>query len=409
MKNYVIIGNSIAATGAVEGIRSVDREGSITIVTDEETAAYSRPLISYLLLGKTTWEKMAYREPDFYDKNGCKVIKGRAAKIDASKKTVLLEDGSTIEYGALLCATGSRPFVPPVKGLDTVKKKFTFFGISDARALEKAVSKKTKVLIVGAGLIGLKCAEGIYERAGGITVIDLAPKALSSILDDDASAMVKSHLESRGIKLMLSESVKEFSESTALLESGKKLGFDVLVMAVGVRPETGLVKDAGGAAGRGITINERCETSLRDIYAAGDCTESMDVSSGQIRIMALLPNAYMQGECAGINMAGGDAEFTNAIPLNSIGLFGMRIMTAGSYTGNTYTGSGSGYKKLFYEDDVLKGFILIDNTDKAGIYTSLIRERTPLSSIDFGLVCSDPGLMAFTARYREDKLGGNAR
>ncbi len=410
MKRYVIIGNSAAAIGAVEGIRSTDTDGSITIITDEELTAYSRPLISYLLLGRTTEEKMAYRSPDFYERNGCTLVKGKASTIDAPAKTVRMEDGRAYPYDKLLCAAGSRPFVPPVKGLDTVKKQFTFFSLADAHALENELCKQTRVLIVGAGLIGLKCAEGIYGRVSDITVIDLAPKVLSSILDEDASAMVKTHLEGKGIKFLLSESVREFSGNTAFLESGGRLDFDVLVMAVGVRPNTELVKAAGGAAGRGITINERCETSLNSVYAAGDCTESMDISSGGVRIMALLPNAYMQGECAGINMAGGSMEFTKAIPMNSIGLLGLHIMTAGSYAGDAYMRTGNGsYKKLFYADDLLKGFILIGETDKAGIYTSLIRERTPLSSIDFELICERPGLMAFATQQRKEKLGGESK
>ncbi len=263
-------------------------------------------------------------------------------------------------------------------------------------------------MIVGAGLIGLKCAEGISGRVALITVIDLAPRILSSILDDDGAAMVQSHLESRGVKFRLSASTKKFEGNTAVLDNGDRIDFDVLVLAVGVRPNTAILKDIA-QIDRGIVVNEKSQTTAADIYAAGDCTQTTDASSGQSKIMALLPNAYMQGECAGINMAGGEAAFNKAIPMNAIGFFGLHIVTAGNYTGDVYSGGGKGdYKKLFYSDNKLNGYILIGNVEKAGIYTSLIRERTPLDSIDFALVCEKPGLMAFTKEDRKIKLGGVA-
>jgi NAD(P)H-nitrite reductase large subunit len=123
--------------------------------------------------------------------------------------------------------------------------------------------------------------------------------------------------------------------------------------------------------------------------------------------MALLPNAYMQGECAGVNMAGGDRRFDKAIPMNAVGFFGLHCITAGNYTGDVYAASEKGtYKRLFYSDNRLNGYILIGDIEKAGIYTSLIRERTPLDTIDFALVCEKPGLMAFTKEDRRAKLGG---
>ena len=114
MKKYVIIGNGTAAAGCVEGIRSIDKECEITVISAENHPVYCRPLISYYLEGKTDVERMKYRPDDFYEKNGCKVLSGREAKrIDAKNKKVTLDDGETIEYDALCSATGSSPFVPP--------------------------------------------------------------------------------------------------------------------------------------------------------------------------------------------------------------------------------------------------------------------------------------------------------
>jgi NAD(P)H-nitrite reductase large subunit len=409
---YVIIGNSAAGIGAVEGIRQIDKEGEITIITDEKYHTYSRPLISYLLLGKTDEEKMKYRGGSFYKDNKCTLMSGvSVTAIDAAKKQVALSGGMqqslrTLPYDKLLVGTGSSAFVPPFEGLDTVKDKFTFMSLDDAKKLEKALAADKRVLIIGAGLIGLKCAEGIAKRVAHITVVDLAPRILSSILDEEGAKIVQKHIESKGIEFKLGASVKTFDKTQAIFESGEKVAFDVLVLAVGVRPNTALLKDIA-KIDRGIIVNNKSKTSAPDIFAAGDCTQTLDVSSGQNKIMALLPNAYMQGECAGITMAGGEKEFDQAIPMNAIGFFGLHMITAGNYTGETYSAIKDGnYKRLFYSDNKLNGYIIIGNVEKAGIYTSLIRERTPLDTIDFSLVCERPGLMAFTKEARAEKLGG---
>jgi len=404
---YVIIGNSAAAVGTIEGIRQVDREGEILLIASEPYHTYSRPLISYLLGGKTTRQKMKYRPDAFYEKNGVTPLLGRTvACIHPEEKTVVLEDGETIGYDKLMVATGSRPFIPPMEGLEKVRTH-TFMSLDDAKALEQGLGRDKKTLIIGAGLIGLKCAEGIYEKVAGITVVDLANRILPSILDEQGSAMVQKHIEAKGVRFILSDSVQRLEAKHAVLKSGGQLDFDVLVMAVGVRPNVELIRNAGGQAGRGVVIDDHCRTSLPGVYSAGDCCESHDITCGEKRILALLPNAYMQGECAGVNMAGAEKVFDKAIPMNAIGFFGLHMITAGSYEGECYLHEAEGeYKKLFYQDGLLKGYILIGNVERAGIYTSLIRERTPLNSIDFELIKEKPQLMAFSTKERVQKLGG---
>lgn len=413
MKQYVIIGNGVAAAGCIEGIRSVDAEGKITVVSEEDRAVYCRPLISYYLEGKTDLERMKYRGDDYYETMGCEVLYGKkAAAIDQTAKTVTLDDASVLPYDAVCVAAGSSPFVPQFAGLDTVEKKFTFMTVDDTLALEAAVTPDSRVLIIGAGLIGLKCAEGLQERVGSITVCDLADRVLSSILDAECAAVMQQRLEEHGIEFLLSDSAERFDGSTAVMKSGKTVGFDVLVLAIGVRANTSLVSAAGGEVNRGILINDRMETTIPGVYAAGDCTEGMDISCGQRRVLALLPNAYMQGRCAGANMAGGDAVFDQGIPMNSIGFFGLHAMTAGSYYGEAdggemYEERGEGtLKRLFTRDGYLTGFILIGKVDRAGIYTSLIRNKTPLDTVDFELLKKIPASSAFSSEIRRKEFGG---
>ena len=406
---YVIIGNSAAGIGAVEGIRQVDKHGEITIVSSEPHHTYSRPLISYLLLGKTSEEKMRYRGDQFYADNNCKLLAGvSVTKIDSAKKHVSLSNGENLPYDRLMVATGSSAFVPTFEGLEGVTSSHTFMSLDDAHGLANALGTSKRVLIVGAGLIGLKCAEGILDKVQSITIVDLAPRVLSSILDGSGAARIQEHLEKKGISFKLSAGVERFEGNKAVLSNGETEEFDILVLAVGVKPNTYLLNDIANI-GRGIIVDSRSKTSVPDIYAAGDCTQTIDVVSGQEKIMALLPNAYMQGEVAGINMAGGNKKFDKAIAMNAIGFFGLHMLTAGSYSGEVYEKSDKDYsKRLFYSNNKLNGFILIGDIDRAGIYTSLIRERTPLDSIDFPLICEQAGLMAFSREHRDARLGGDA-
>lgn len=407
---YVIIGNSAAAIGTVQGIRQVDKIGQIVIISDEEYHTYSRPLISYWLKGDVTEENMRYRDEDFYEKNDVDTLFGtKVTKINPSAKTVTIENGNEISYDKLMVATGSKPFIPPMEGLEKVAKKFTFMTFDSAKAVKETVTEGAKVLIVGAGLIGLKAAEALEHYGADMTVIDLADRILPSILDEDASAIMQKHIESKGVKFILGTSVKEFSENSALLNNGNTVEFDMVILAVGVRPNTELIAEAGGTVNRGIVTDQKqAVNGLKDVYAAGDCTESLDITTGQQKILALLPNAFMQGEIAGQNMAGKEMYYLNAIPMNAIGFFGLHIITAGSYDGDAFTetDSAENYKKLVTKDNELKGFILMGDVKRAGIYTYMIKWHMPIDECDFETLKTKPQLMAFSREYRNEKLAG---
>jgi len=409
MSEYLIIGNGTAAAGCIEGIRSIDSESSITVVSAEKHHVYSRPLISYLLEGRTDREKMRYRPLDFYERNKVRLIFARAVKCDPKKQTVVLDSKEKLRYDKLCLCTGSSPFVPRFEGLETVKNKFPFMTLDDADALEKVLDKDARVLIVGAGLIGLKCAEGISGRVGSITVCDLADRVLSSILDSECAGYMQRELENHGVSFMLGDTAVRFEKDKAFMKSGAEVGFDILVLAVGVRAETELAKQAGCEVDRGIIIGTDMRTGTDNIFAAGDCSQGLDSSTGQNRVLAILPNAYMQGHCAGINMAGGSAVFDNAVPMNSIGFFGLHCATAGSYPEGSEIfeeRSEGGIKRLYIKDSRLCGYMLIGNVNRAGIYTSLVREKTVLDEENMDKLKNIPSLSIFSQNIRRKKLGG---
>ena len=408
---YVIIGNGPAAVSCIDGVRSIDKDGSITVISKEPHPAYFRPLISYYLEGKSKAENIFCRSSDFYEKNGCEVVNGEVIAIDKDKQTVSLKDGEQIAYDKLCVCTGSSPFVPPMKGLEGVENQFTFLTIDDSYAIENAIDENSRVLIIGAGLIGLKCAEGLRDRVGSVTVCDLAPRVLSSILDDECAAIVQKHLESCGIAFSLADTADHFDGNIAFMKNGGAIPFDVLVLALGVRPNIGFFKDAGGDCGRAIIVNNAMQTSIENIYAAGDCVEQYDISFGDKRVMALLPNANLGGRTAGENMAGGESLFDNAVPMNSIGFWGLHMMTAGTYANDggaemiEEKGENS-VKRFFIKDNKLIGFIIIGNVRSAGIYTNLVRNQTDLSELDFDSLIKNPNLLPFSEKTRRKTLGG---
>lgn len=408
MLKYVIIGNSAAGIGCVEGIRSVDSGGEIVIFSDEPYHTYSRPLISYYLQGKTDLPKIAYRPDDFYTANNVRLECGvKVTAIDAERRRIVLDSGASESYDKLLLATGSRAAIPPIEGIESVARRFTFLTLDDAKALKNIVTPQSRVLIIGAGLIGLKCAEGLSAAGCGITVTDIAGRVLPAALDEGGASMVRRHMEQQGIRFLLNDSITKIEDNRATFAGGERIDFDILVVAAGVLPNTQMMCALGCDAQRGIRVDSSSETEIPGIYAAGDCARCRDISSEQEKIMAILPNAYLQGEAAGVNMAGGTKVFDTPIPMNAVTLMGLRVISAGTFTGEAHdAGVDGAYKRLFVEDNLLKGYIMVGQVERAGIYTSLITGKVPLDTIDFDLMKERPQLMAFSRGGRQKMLGG---
>lgn len=402
--DYVIIGNSVAAVGCIEGLRKCDKKGRITVIADEPHHVYSRPLISYYLAGKVSPDNMVYRKKDFYEKLAVETKFGKkAVAVDPSSKTVTLDSGETVKYDKLLIATGSSPFVPPTEGLKDQDNFFTFLKYDDALGIEKWISKTANVVVVGAGLIGLKAAEGIAPVAGSVHVVEMAPRVLPMILDDAAAAPIQKRIEENGVVFHLGMTVAKVVGEThierVVLKDGTELPCDVLVMGVGVRPNVAEAKAAGVDVNRGIVVDGSMRTNVADIWAAGDVTEGVDTVTGERKIMALWPNAYAQGRAAGYDMAGKTDDFTGVFPMNAVGFFGLSVITAGVQGGEgtellaKYDEKTGASKRFFVRDDKLVGMILVGDVDRAGIYTYLLSERIPLSSLEGKLTDDGFGLM----------------
>lgn len=413
--SYVIIGNSVAAVGAIEAIRKVDKEIRITVISDEPYSVYSRPLISEYLAGQLDEDEMDYRELDFYEKNGVTTMFGKkVAAIDSTKKSVKLDDGEEVAYSKLLIATGGTPFIPPMKGLDK-DKIFTFIKLDDAKKIDVLVPELKHVVVIGAGLIGLKAAESLHHRNTKVTVVELANRVMATVLDVDAGRIVQDALKGAGINIITENTVDEIlgdKEANGVkLKDGQVIDCDAVIVAIGVVPNAAFAKESGVEVNRGIVTDNHMKTNLTDVYAAGDVTEGPDYLNGGNRVIPIWPNAYIQGKIAGFNMAGVPREFIGGLALNSIELFGVPVVTVGLSNIDSddleilTKIDGGNYRKIVLRGSTVVGAVFVGRIDRAGIVTGLIRDQIDISAMRDRLLADDFGYIDFPVELRKERLG----
>ncbi len=416
---YVIIGNSAAAIGGVEGIRRVDPEGEIILISKEPYATYSRPLISYFLAGQVDARHMAYRPASFYRDTGVTALLGReAARVDTEASRVILADGEAVSYDRLLIATGGVPFVPPIEGADAGGVT-TFTTWDDAKALKRLAPSLKKVVILGGGLIGVKAMEGLQAHGIDITVVELMDRILGLVLDKTASGILEKKLVQEGVTLRKGTTIRKIVPGgdgkvrEVLLENGESLEADHLIIAIGVRPNLRVAADTPIACGRGILVDDAMRTNVPHVYAAGDVAEATELLSGEKRVIPILPNAYRQGKIAGMAMAGQESAYLGGLVMNSVEVGGIPAISAGLMNPPEEAGyevkrfldkKNNVYRKMVLKDDRLIGFILIGAVDRAGIYTGLIRERIDVGPFKRRLLESDFGVIDFPRDLRSYKL-----
>ena len=423
---YLIIGNSAAAVGAVEAIRRNDKGNFITIISDEPHHVYSRPLISYLLAGHTKEDKMYYRDENFYKENNVEtVFNKRVTGVDTKKKQVILDNkgqvargkGQAIEYDKLLIATGGTPFVPPIKGKDR-KNVYTFTKWSDAAEILKVSKNVKKAVVIGAGMIGLKAIEGLNAIGIDVTVVELAPEVLSRALDKDASRIVQRKMEEAGVEVITNNEVVEITgkgnvATGVVLRDKKKIKCDLVIVAIGVIPNIGFIKDSGIKINRGIVVDERMETNLKGIYAAGDVAEALNMLTNEKMPIPIWPLAYRQGGIAGDNMSGGSQVYKGGFPMNSIEFPGVPTISIGiieprgeGYESIIKNDAANGnYKRIIIKNERLVGAILVgDDVDRAGILTGLIKEQTLVTAFKDKLLDRNFGFVHTSREHRRVKL-----
>jgi len=343
-KKIVIIGCGTAGTMAAIQARKINRNAKIWIVSKEKYPEYSRCGLPYVVSGVIKDINSLIIHPiDFYEKT-LKVnlmLNTEALKIDTSSKTVAIKNLTTskedeLEYDSLILATGAKPVELPIKGINNKKGVFSIRTINDVESLLfhlKNISSKL-IVIVGAGLIGMEMAEALSLKGYKVLIVEILPEILSAMLDQDMAAIVHKKAEENGIKILTNTTLDEVigdEKVRAVMIKGEKISTETIIVAARVKPEVELAKEAGISIGEfgGIKVNEYLQTSIENIYAAGDCIETFDLASGRSFPIQLATTAARQGIIAGTNAAGGLRKYSGSTGVTTTKLFGLEIGTAG--------------------------------------------------------------------------------
>jgi len=412
---YLIIGNSAGGIGAVEAIREADETGSIIIVSDEPYPAYSRPLISEHLAEGCSLERMRYRPADFYERNGISTVLGqKAVSLDLAKRTLTLESGKMISWQKLLLSTGGLPIVPPTEGAGR-EGIFTFTTLDDARAIGRYLEKTDRVVVIGGGLIGVSVTEALVKRGAQVTIVEMKDRVLNTILDEEVSALEDSALRQADVDIITGHIVAEINGRGkrvhgVTLDDGSRLPCGMVIIAIGVRPRTELVKGTAIKVNRGIVVDHHMTTFHPDVYACGDVAEAFDITYGECRLTPIWPNAYIGGRTAGFNMAGQPTEYPGGMAMNSLNYFGLNVVSAGvvtppneSYEVITARKDGT-YRKVVLKNGGVVGLLFVGDIEKSGIIQGLIRNQINVDDFKQALVADDFGLASLPGEMWRPEL-----
>lgn len=391
--HYVIVGGSAAGINAIEAIRSEDKEGKITLISDEKFSLYSRCLITYFLAGTLAEDKLKYRSSDFYEKERVDALLGvRAKRLLPEKRKLILDNGKEITYDKLLIATGASPKMVEVPGSD----KQGILGLRtyhDAKLINGRLDKVKKVSILGGGLIGLRAAYSLHARNKEVKVIVKSNQVLSQMLDRGAANFIRKKIEQKGIQVMTGLAAVEFlggKEVTGVvLDDGRRVDCELVVVGKGVRPNLELVKGTEIKTDYGIIVDDHLQTNLPNIYAAGDVAQAKDLITGQSTINALWPCAVAQGRVAGLNMAGKKLKYDGSLAMNSVEFFGLPVISMGitrpkekEYEQLVKEDEKNFvYKKVVLRKNRLQGIILVNRIEQAGVIGILMRKKVDVSPI----------------------------
>lgn len=383
---YVILGAGPAGVIAAENLRKADPEGHVTLVGGEAEPPYSRMAIPYVLTGKIEPQGTYLRKDDgHYDTLGIEYVQGLASKVDPDNGTVTMNDGHQIGYDKLLIATGATPITPPVPGLD-LEGVHHCWTLQDAEYIAARAQKGSNVVLMGAGFIGCIILESLVERGVNLTVVEAEDRMISKMMDATGGDMLKRWVEERGVKLMTSTKVTGVADAggglTVSTDKAGDLSADLVVVSVGVKPNTDFLQGCGVEIATGIKVDDRLQTSVEGIYAAGDVAEGPDFGGG-FQVHAVQPTSAEHGRIAALNMTGADAKYRGSLIMNVLDTLGLISASFGHWMGEEDMAvmidhDHHRYTKLAFHEDHLVGALSLGRTDHIGVLRGLIQSRVKL-------------------------------
>ncbi|HET8542557.1 MAG TPA: FAD-dependent oxidoreductase [Anaeromyxobacter sp.] len=389
---HVILGNGPAGVIAAEIIRKHAPADEIVLVGAEPGPPYSRMAIPYLLTGKIdetgTWLR---KEPEHFDRLGIRMKAGRARAVDAGKRTVAFEDGGELGFDRLLVATGSTPVRPPIPGLDLPQVQ-PCWTLEDARRIMALARPGARVVQLGAGFIGCIIMEALAARGTKLGVVEMGDRMVPRMMGPAAGGMIKRWVERKGVAVFTSTRIESIAPAKdgavdVRLSGGKTLPAELVITAAGVQPNVGFLKGSGVTCNRGVVTDDRTQSSVPGIYAAGDCAEAFDHATGSPLVSATQPNAADQAACAALNMVGREARLPCVTQINVLDTLGLVSASFGRWEGvpggrraELTDDARFRHLRLEFEDDVLVGANAIGHVEHVGILRGLVHGRVRLGA-----------------------------
>ncbi|MDQ2084965.1 FAD-dependent oxidoreductase [Herbivorax sp. ANBcel31] len=390
---YVILGNGAAGFSAAEKIRNLDNSSEITIISTENVPVYTKFLLPDYVGGKLTKEKLFLRDFKNYKDNRIRLmLNQKLDNIDVVSKCIKLADQVSVKYDKLLLATGAKPVIPKINGVEN-SNYLTINSINDADVMKNKASKGKNAVIIGGGLTGIETAYGLKRLGMNVTIVERENSMLPQHLDKTCAEILAKRIQKDGINILLSKNINSINskkENFLEFSDGEKLNYHMLIIAIGTRPDLDIVKGTGIKCQRGIIVNQYLESSVKDIYAAGDIAELAINQSNGYASRYIWANALAQGKCAAFNMVGQLKEFSNseaannAVRLRDVPLISMGLVKPDEKDFEiavNFDKHSNVYKKIILKDNKVKGMIFFGDVKTGNTIANYIRKDKDISDI----------------------------
>lgn len=402
--HHVIVGAGPAGVTAAEILRQNDPQARITLVADQAQPPYSRMAIPYYLIGQVG-ESGTYlrQDPSHFEKRRIDVVRRRVSGIDVRANSLILASGKRsakslwlkteadrLAYDKLLLATGSHPITPPIPGLD-LPCVHNCWTLEDAEQITRLASQNARVVLIGAGFIGCIILEALALRGVQLTVVEMGDRMVPRMMNEKAGNLIKTWCIEKGVQIHTStrvESIERDGEGARLhLTHGEQLPADLVITATGVATNMEFLNGSDIETDRGILVDRHLRTSSPDIYAAGDCAQGLDFSTGQNSVHAIQPTAADHGRTAALNMLGNDVLYQGSVNMNVLDTLGLVSSSFGLWMGvetgdhvERYEPERYRYLNLQFDTDCLVGATSIGWTEHVGVLRGMIQTRVRLGA-----------------------------
>lgn len=387
----VIIGNGAAGNSAASSIRRTNKEATITMISQESFPEYSPCALSKKYIsGEMKKGELFLKNFEDYSKENINILFGhKVIGLETQKKKVVLETGS-VGYDKMIIATGGKPLVPPIPGVDK-EGIFPLKSLKDAERIYNFNGKKA--VVIGAGPIGVEASISLKKRGLKVSLVEQMGQVLPAIFDEGVPLITRKIIEDYGIEVITGQKAIRFNGNghiRSVVTNRREIGCDMVVLALGIRPSMELAQKSGIAIGPlgGIKVNRQMMTNAEDVYACGDCVESRDAITGKDSLCLLWHNAKQQGEIAGYNSIGITKNYSGAMNISIVDILGTRAVSIG-HTIESFKGGDlriiedkrNGYHRLLIADGIIVGAQIIGRTTDIGPLISVILRRDNLENI----------------------------